>query len=187
MSTPSVERYKPIRMRAANDEEVSHLNGYRVPPGTFPPGLRVEVRSSSVAHTIRVLWRVLLGAGFQIADQRPPVLPVTHRWITDSTPHGRVLAEKDIVPIPAGLLEHRRYRSIGVLVTLDADDAAASAPGVTIESAMLHAVTIQGGAILSRFERGKHHTWRTIERVEAAPDVDATISALAVALRSPLP
>jgi hypothetical protein len=187
LATPPVGHYSPVRMTSASDEQVSHLNGYRIQPGTFPPGSRVEVRSMSIAHTIRVSWRVLLAAGFQVADQRPPVLPVTHRWITDSTPHGTILAEKDIVPIPSGLLERRRYSSTGILVTIDADDSASSATGATIETPVLHLVRIEGGTVQSRFERGKHHTWRTIERVGAAPSVSPIISALAEALQPPLP
>ncbi|MCI4324069.1 MAG: hypothetical protein L3K03_08710 [Thermoplasmata archaeon] len=139
----------------------------------------------SIAHTIRALRRVLLAAGFQVADQRPPVLPVTHRWITDSTPHGTILAERDIVSIPSGLLERQRYWSTGILITIDADDSAASASGVTIETQVLHVVAIEGGSILSRFEQGKHHIWRKIERVEAAPGVSSALSTLVQALQTP--
>ena len=189
MPDPELGRYAPRRMLSAAHEEVPHLNGYRLSLGVFPPGTQIQVAETSIGETIRRAWKVLGSEDYQIADQRPPILPVTHGWITDSTPHGTLLAERDIAIVPSGFFQGKQYSSNAILLTLDADDAAVSRPEMSVDSPLAHRVVIQGGRVHSHFVRGKHHIWRTIDRVEPQPATRTTIDLLAksISARSPLP
>lgn len=116
--------------------------------------------------------------GFEVADQRAPVLPLTHHWIDSSTTHGTLLMEKGVEIIPSGLLSSQQYWSSAILLTMDADPVAAAVPTASIETALPLSFSVSAGRVGSVFMRGKHHRWRKIRSVAADPSLQAAVERL---------
>ena len=168
----STAHFRSHQMTTEDGKWVPTLSIAGALPDKFPPGSTVRVVDQSIGQTLRQIWAAVRESKFQIARQDPPVLPLTHRWIDASTAHGVLLAERGIVTAPTEFLRSQRYWSSVLIVTMDADTAAAEAKGAAIETIVPHTLVVQAGRVFSKLGHGKHSAWREIVSVECDPELE---------------
>jgi len=162
-------------MKDVNGEEAHRLiggiyAGLKIVPVRFPGGLPIPITGHAVVETFRRVTRFIETHDLQLSDQRPPLLPLGHVLMHAlkgegfATPHGFILAEKGITPIPSWV--YPRYTSSGLMVLIDVLEGPATAANATLETVTPHDVTVQIGRVRSKVHSTQDSVWREIESVE---------------------
>ncbi len=193
-ATVPLADYLSPGLESVNGPSVPHLIGWGAPdafslprPFAFPTGPLIPLTTRSVAQTIRRIWAFAAEAGFTVSSQHPPLFNPEHKWLLQTRSSGCVLAEAAINVLPApGLLhlEPQRYTSSVLWASVALAAEPPLPPGATAETVVPHAVAVGGARATSALRAGKGRSWRTFERVDPDPALQALAVQLGESLRA---